>query len=204
MPVKTSSHKNVISHLHSSVGHWFEPMTMTTFKNIFVFKLPSTPGKSGWRRTHTQRVCLKWQKTCPTAGAKPWAGPHPSRLWLSFSNHFTVGQCCRRARGLSMSCVKGSKEGTRKKTEWNEGREEEELEISLEDGKKWFIDFKCVFGLSPYMDTSVVKTNTDLYTSNPRTNPFPSLTTGDECNLLLCQDLIPESVNFGMTKRTMH
>lgn len=64
---------------------------------------------------------------------------------------------------------------------------------------------KCVFGLSPYMDTSVVKTNTDLCTSAARTNPFLSVTTGDECNLFLCQDLIPESVNFGMwTKRTMH
>lgn len=64
---------------------------------------------------------------------------------------------------------------------------------------------KCVFSLSPYMDTSVVKTNTDLCTSAVWTNPFPSLTTGDQCNLFLCQDSIPESVNFGMwTKRTMH
>ena len=64
---------------------------------------------------------------------------------------------------------------------------------------------KCVFALSPYMDTSAVKTNTDLYTSAVRTNPFPSVTTGDECNLFLCQDLIPKSANFGMwTKRTMH
>lgn len=56
---------------------------------------------------------------------------------------------------------------------------------------------KSVFGLSPYMDTSVVKTNTGLCTSAVRTNPFPSVATGDECNLFLCQDLIPESVNFG-------
>lgn len=64
--------------------------------------------------------------------------------------------------------------------------------------------WKCVFGLSPYTDTSVVKTNTDLCTSTARTNPFPSVTTGDESNLFLCQVLIPESVNFGMwTKRTM-
>ncbi len=47
------------------------------------------------------------------------------------------------------------------------------------------------------MDTSVVKTNTDLCTSAVRTNPFPSVTTGDGCNSFLCQDLIPESVNFG-------
>ncbi len=50
MPVKISSRKNVISDLHSSVGHWFEPVTLSTLKNTFVLKLPTTPEKSGWVR----------------------------------------------------------------------------------------------------------------------------------------------------------
>lgn len=43
---------------------------------------------------------------------------------------------------------------------------------------------------------------TVLCTSAVRTNPFPSVTTGDESNSFLCSDLIPKSVNVGMwTKR---
>lgn len=56
----------------------------------------------------------------------------------------------------------------------------------------------CVFEWSSCIGTSVVETNAVLCISTLRTNPFPSVTNGGDCNLSLCQDLTSTRVHFGV------
>lgn len=56
----------------------------------------------------------------------------------------------------------------------------------------------CVFEWSPCIGTSVVETNAVLCISTVRTNPFPSVANGGDCNLYFCQDLTSTRVHFGV------
>lgn len=136
-------------------------MTLTAFKNVCILKLRSAPKKSGWVRGEEGRAPSGsvWndKKHARQLGLNPELDHIHHVYGFPFQITFTVGQCFRRARGLSMTSVRGYRADKRV---W-----ENRLKEKRGGNKRgWRLVLgmiyrsKCVFKLSSYVDTSVVKT----------------------------------------------